>query len=273
MATVLFPLQRVSGSARIILGVTLRPAGSALAKRIEAACGKPLDVCFEGIEQRGTSRILPDGTPLILINPSYKAMIEELLVHELEHLQLATEGFPRYDWFFDISVPPNRQDEQRQLVNWIAIHVLDPMEHRIFYPRLKRMGYHPESWRIEEMRAVIARRSFGQNLTAPEETAARYSQVAMELGEHATVRRMAVWYEQEGWSDALALGREAYSRVRDVSHWTPAAALASFVDVANVLLRPMCWTVESDGILPKHFGHVVENFGQIRLRNSSSNAR
>ncbi|HEY6767183.1 MAG TPA: hypothetical protein VI386_20675 [Candidatus Sulfotelmatobacter sp.] len=92
----------------------LGPAGSALAKHVEAACGRRLNVRFEGIEQRGTSRILPDGTPLILINPSYKAMVEEVLVHELEHLQLAIEGFPRYNWCFDVSAA-DRQYEQRQL--------------------------------------------------------------------------------------------------------------------------------------------------------------
>jgi hypothetical protein len=213
---------------------------------------------------------LPDGTPSIRVNPSYKTMVEELLVHELEHLRLAIEGFPRYDWVFDMSAPPDRQEEQRRLPNFLALRVLDPMEHRIFYPLLKRMGYHPDSWRVEEMRAVVAKGSYGQDLTAPVETAARYLQVAMELGEHTTVKRMVMWYQQEGWSEALALGREAYSRVRRVSRWTPAAALSAFADVANVLIRPLGWNVESEGMLPKTFGHVIENYGQLRLRLSSN---
>jgi hypothetical protein len=252
------------------LGVTLKPAGSALARKVESACGKPLDVQYADIESRGTNRILSDGTPYIRINPSCKYMLEELLVHELGHLQLAIEGFPRYDWTFDLVASAQRQVEQRQLPNWIALRVFDPMEHRIFYPRLKRMGYHPTAWRVEEMKATIARDTYGPDITATYDVAARFCQVAIELGERATVRRMELWYRQKGWSEALALGCEAYSRVQHVAHWIPATTLAAFVEVSNVLLRPLGWTLESGGMRPKTFGRVVENFGQIHIIGSSA---
>lgn len=254
-----------SASARV-LGINLRPGGDKLAKQIESRCAKTLDIQYQDMESRGMNRLLPDGTPVVRINPKYRSIVEELIVHELGHLLLALDGFPRYDWFFDTSAPSERVDEQQALPDWLALHVLDPLEHRIFYPQLKRSGYHPEAWRIDEMNFVISQRSYGQDITSPLETGARYCQVALELRDDPILQKMEKWYEAVGWTAGMDLGKRAYAEVIGISHWTPTAALSAFTNISNVLLEPLKWRLISQGTVIKNKGGVKESYGQIHLR-------
>jgi hypothetical protein len=219
------------------------------------------------MEPRGTNKFLTDGTPFVRINPNYGTILEELIVHELSHLQLALLGFPRYDWFFDNAAPPERVSEQKEFPNWLALHVLDPLEHGIFYPALKRAGYHPEAWRVDEMNSVIAQRSFGPDLNSPLETGARYCHVALELGDSPTLHKMEEWYKAVGWTDGLELGKRAFAEVHGISNWTPTLALSAFVNISNVLLERLKWKLIPYGTAIKSKGRVNESYGQIHLKH------
>lgn len=81
-----------SASAPVLLAVNLRAGGEALLEEIESACGKSLRIQYEDMEPRGRNEILSDGTPFVRINPNYASILEELIVHELSHLQLALNG-------------------------------------------------------------------------------------------------------------------------------------------------------------------------------------
>jgi hypothetical protein len=258
-------LRSRSARPRKLLGLTLRAGGSQLIEEVEAACGRPLDAAYETMEDRGMNRILPDGTPCIRINPSYKSNLEELIVHELGHLRLRTRGFPGYKWIFDVNVSDDRQNQQRHLPDWLNLHVIDPLEHHVFYPRLESMGYHPGSWRVQEMKNVIAKGSYGPDITSPQELGARYYQVALELGAHDTLRRMRSRYERAGWSDGLSLGERAYYQVRAIPSWTPATSFDALIRSANILLAPIKWELRSKGMITKTKGLVSEAYGQVQI--------
>ena len=90
--------------------------------------------------------------------------------------------------------------------------------------------------------------------------------MALELGEHEILDKMAAWYTRQGWSEGLTLGKRAYEQVRAISNWTPALALDALVAIANVLLQPIHWTVASRGMIAKMKGRVAENYGQVHIR-------
>ena len=136
---------------------------------IEHACGTPLQASSlklqHNLAQGGISQ---EGTPFLQVDTSVTPT-EELIVHELSHIQLVIEGFPKLDLIGHPEWHP-----------WVRSDILDVIQHRVFYPRLRQRGFRPDSERILETRRIIAKGNFTDTTLHPIELSSLYFRVAME---------------------------------------------------------------------------------------------
>jgi len=88
--------------------------------------------------------IAEDGTPIIKV-PIDRDPTEADLVHELFHLKLIAEGYAFIKIDSDAQIP---KVMETRLFEWVK----DPIEHTIFYPRMRAMGLNPS----EHVEATIS---------------------------------------------------------------------------------------------------------------------
>ncbi len=85
----------------------------------------------------------------------------------------------------------------------------------------------------------------------------------MEVADTKVISSVTKWYRERGWSDALALADEAYSKVRTITEWTRQSELEAFVACANVFLRKRYVIVflrmesETHGSITQWYGDLV----------------
>jgi hypothetical protein len=243
-------------SPREVLGITLRPAGGRLLEHVEKACGKSIIARQTTLTTNmAEGGIRGDGTPVIEVSPNV-TVTEELLVHELSHMKLQIEGFPKV--FFRGSADVTSDDA---LLTWLRSNVLDVIQHRIFYPRLRRMGYAPDAARIAEIRLIIERGNF-IDVSSVVDLASKYFRIIMEVANTKVISSVNKWYRERGWSDALAVANDAYSRVGAIVEWTPQTELEAFVACANALLRGR-YVIAFLGMESERHGSVTQRYGDL----------
>jgi hypothetical protein len=236
-----------------ILGVKLRPATVSLLKKIEVACGEPLRASSKKLQSNlAEGGISEHGTPFLAVDVSVEPT-EDIIVHELSHIQLAIEGFPKLDLIGHSEWHP-----------WMRSDILDVVQHRIFYPRLRRAGFSPQNERISEARRIIARGKFTDGRLTLLDVACRFFRVAMETEDSQLMSEMAEWYRSRGWHQALQVAEEAYSLVRTRTQWGPKDEVDACIACANVFCRGLRrftfvrWDAEM-------YGSVVQQFGVVSI--------
>ena len=248
-------------SCREVLGVKLTPAGGRLLRRVEEACGKSLVARRASLATNmAEAGIRADGTPIIEVHPGV-AVTEELLVHELSHMELQIERFPAV-FFWG---PPDVTSDTT-LLGWLRSNVLDVIQHRVFYPRLRRMGYTPDVARIEEIRLIIERGTF-VGVVSTADLASRYFRIVMEVANTKVISSVTEWYRDRGWSGALALADDAYAGVRTIVEWTPQAELEAFITCANALLRGS-YVVAFLRMESEQLGAVTQSYGVLVIEKA-----
>ena len=187
-------------SPATLCGIELSPPSLALFRDVEGRLGKSIR-CETHLEFGilGASEVAADGTPEIVLD-RYQGKTEENLVHELFHLQLRAKGFPQR---FQVSVSRNTK---KQLAQQVAEQLGYLIEHRLFYPQMRGMGFDPTLQYREGLEALMS----GDKLYGPPASAKRavtYAEVSLLIQDPAITRRVAAWYARHGWTDQLSRGK------------------------------------------------------------------
>jgi hypothetical protein len=199
IALLLSPQIREASSAAVC-GIELSRPALALFHDVEHRLGKTIR-CETHMEFGilGASDVAPDGTPEIILD-TYEGRTEENLVHELFHLQLRAKGFPQH---FKLRSPRTANNE---LVQQVAEQLASLVEHRLFYPQMRRMGFDPtlqyrkalENWLSQDKLYSTA---------VPEKRTVSYAEVSLLIQDPVLTRRVEEWYVRQGWTDQLSRGK------------------------------------------------------------------
>jgi hypothetical protein len=183
-----------------LCGIELSPPALALFRDVESRLGKTIR-CETHLEfgLLGASHIAADGTPEIVLD-RYEGKTEENLVHELFHLQFNAKGFPQR---FQVSAS---RKTNKQLVQQVAEQLGSLIEHRLFYPQMRGMGFDPTQQYREGLEALLSE----DKLYGPPASAKRvvtYAEVSLLIQDPAVTRRVEAWYVRRGWTDQLSRGK------------------------------------------------------------------
>jgi hypothetical protein len=226
-------------AARRPFGMTVRPVTLRLLKEIEDAYGKVVKEEIINTDQfYGLSDVLPDGTPRVRLSP--KGKFEESLIHELMHLKLRTQGFPgEISWEYDYSTQYLKSDEGQEFLHFMSFYVKDPIEHSVFNPQIKAMGFRPDPEIVEEFRDAIRNDRYANpNLSQPLPALAVRYFIAMTLPDEAELKvDVKKWYAKRGWIKAAEMGDQMAEVVRQMHPNTPDQEMQAFVKCANIMTK------------------------------------
>jgi hypothetical protein len=139
----------------------------------------------------GSSHVTSDGTPEVILD-MYEGKTEENLVHELFHLQLRAKGFPQH---FRVKSPPNA--DKKEVFQELAEQLGSLVEHRLFYPQMRRMGFDPTREYRKDLEISMSRdKLFGVPL--PEKRIVDYAEISLLVGDPDLTKRVEKWYLTRG---------------------------------------------------------------------------
>ncbi len=138
-----------------LFGIRLSPKARKVQRRVEALYGMPVrqyPPTQEGLpveQSLSTAFVEMDGRPAVSIKTASE-LREDVIVHELHHLIMTAEGRPVIHFLTDDQV--DASGLQDLLLQIISNHVISPVDHAAFYPRMRSLGYDPDA----EMRRFLA---------------------------------------------------------------------------------------------------------------------
>ncbi len=187
--------------APTLCGIALSSSSLTLFRDVETRLGKAVR-CETHLEFGilGASDVAADGTPEIVLD-TFEGRTEENLVHELFHLQLHAEGFPQH---FRVKSPRTTKNERLQQV---AEQLGFLIEHRLFYPQMRRMGFDPTG----QYRTALENSLSQEKLYGAPRPAARtvsYAEISLLIHDPVLTRRVEKRYLRHGWTDQLNRGKE-----------------------------------------------------------------
>jgi hypothetical protein len=163
---------------------------------------------------RASEELEADGTPLIKLD-STLGRSETEVVHELFHLQLRARGFPQD---FATNIPPGLDVK---ILKMAALNISGLLEHRLFYPSMRKIGLEPTKAYREELESHIAQDQPPPYASHPELLAIDYAVVVLVINGPSFRRKVESWYERHGWQDALNRGRRLVNYVLRLNPNTP----------------------------------------------------
>jgi hypothetical protein len=214
-------------------GVSLPPKVLALWDEVSAGYGKTIreeTMDFSVSRSYGFSDVDENGTPFIRLSEPGRS--KENIAHELMHLKLRLEGYPfAIGWTGGCT-------RHVMIRDWLRANLKDPIEHWIFYPRIRALGITPDPELKRDIAQAIQRGSFawGNNLTTWE--LATFYFRALTLPKNGRLRRkMLAWYRRKGWTQAMQLGDQMFGILTDVRPSTPDEEMTVFLRCANTLFK------------------------------------
>ena len=129
---------------RAILFEKLNQQSKDLLFEVRARVGKPISLVVRNLyspELGGQTEIEEDGTPKITLNSANPAQ-EELLVHELLHVVLRKDGFPKFLKSNDSQLSA---DIDLKDFGTLMAEINESVLHSIIYPRMDSMGFQARS--------------------------------------------------------------------------------------------------------------------------------
>ncbi len=208
-----------------------------LKSSIEALYGRQItieQVRADNPDYCGETSVTGDGTPVIRVNAKITAQ-EPVIAHELLHLKLRKEGYPRYVVYIppDIIVDPEVLTEIRRMTN----NVRDLLEHYVFlFPEMERMGLNP----YENMRAIYRRNiesGYVNTFRNPANRVYNYMKIVLESNDSRMAADLERCYEANNWHAALKKGRQLVQAVRNATPGRPEDQVALTISCLNSLFR------------------------------------
>jgi hypothetical protein len=149
----------VSSDANGVQAVTLEPSVAQLKEEVEQGLAEPVSCLLEpGLylsplhDYALVQRSPQDGKLYVLVDPQYLDQSE--IAHELLHLKLRTEGV--FVGSFDVKSPDG---VDARAVAESSRQVADLMQHRLFFDRLRAMGFDPVAMQRASVR-ILADKNF-----------------------------------------------------------------------------------------------------------------
>lgn len=228
---------------RKLFGIELRPSAQALLNEVENLYGKRVieqdNINIKtksGIGDAG-SRVLIDGSPIITINYN-SGKNEDSIVHELFHLKLYAQGYSTAPGIrigntgktFDTSI----------FVHAIMGFIHDPLQHSLFFPKMRKMGFDPDKGQRDTVSKAIREGKFEllDNLS-PIDTdrflAMYYFQFSMHFTDTKLLSDMTRLFKRAGWIKPLAMGEAMLRIARRAYPYTPQTLIDTFIRCLNVL--------------------------------------
>lgn len=182
----------------------------------------------------GEASVLRDGTPVIKVNIDIESK-ECVIVHELLHLKLRKEGFPRYI----VWSPPDFFANPQTIwsVRRIANDVRDVIEHYGFlFPTMEAMGLNPY-----EIMRTIYRRNLESGLVDSFENPVyqvfNYVKIVLESNDPEIVADLERHYMRNKWTSSLQQARSLVKAVKEARLETPEDYVSLTVHCLNALFR------------------------------------
>lgn len=207
-------------SSASLCGIELSHLSLELFHDVETRLGKAIR-CETHMEfgTLGASDVGVDGTPEIVLD-KYEGRTEENLVHELFHLQLRARGFPQR---FRVKAP---RTSHAEFVQTIAEQLASLIEHRLYYPQMRQMGFDPtlqyrqalETWMSQD-------KLYGSSVAA--KRTVNYAEISLLIHDPALNRRVEEWYARHGWNDQLSRGKKLTQYLTTFNPDTPAKKRAA----------------------------------------------
>ena len=229
IAMFLSPETREAASATLC-GIELSPPSLTLFQDVENRLGKKVR-CETHLEFGilGASDVAPDGTPQIVLD-TYEGRTEENLVHELFHLQLRAKGFPQH---LEVKSP---RIANRELPQQVAEQLGSLIEHRLFYPQIRRMGFDPSLQYRKALEASMAQEKLYGTLPAEKRTVS-FAEISLLIHDPALTRRVEEWYARHGWTDQLTRGKKLTHYLMNFNPDTPEKKRTAVSDCLEIVFR------------------------------------
>lgn len=221
-----------------LFDVQLDAKASALWKEVEQLYGKPIkgELLPVDYPMPGKSKVGDDGTPIIFINPSL-GRTSDVIVHELYHLILQSQGYPVIEWLplgISSAHEPHLQFKQ------LSIRLYDPILHHVFYSDARaRLGIDPGQTLEQLNRQAFSEVSATANLAKmdAEAIALSYFKIRLEVENQNLLQQFASLIEDQGKSDLVAVGERLAAIVLSAYPLSPASAVEALVECLNLFYK------------------------------------
>ena len=187
-------------SSATLCGIELSNPSLSLFHDVENRLGKAIH-CETHLEFGilGASDVADDGTPEIVLD-TYEGKTEQNLVHELFHLQLRAKGFPQR---FQVKSPASINSA---LVQQVAEQLGSLIEHRLFYPQMRQMGFDPTQQYRDGLDAMLSQdKLYGAPVSA--KRTVNYAEISLLIHDPSLTSKVEKWYKRHGWTDQLNRGQ------------------------------------------------------------------
>ncbi len=182
------------------------------------------------------SNVLSDGTPIITIHMK-EAKTEYAIVHELYHLKLFTIG---------LSLTPIIWDGNTKIiepfVRQFSASVYDPLQHSLFYPKLREMGFDPDEGQREDFKKDLEKvRIVGvKKITSTESKKILimdYFQHSLHFEDKKLLSEMTEIYKYAGWKEELIKGKEMVFIAKSANLYQPDSMIEAYKKCLNILYK------------------------------------
>jgi hypothetical protein len=221
----------------LFLGVKLRPEVQTLVKEIERKTGKKINTGFIEHEDfmLGSSFITEQGEAVIRIDASLEnsgRRLEAVVVHELLHLRLRTNGYPVF--LFSPTIKTARglaQDVEQPNANDLASMI----EHQIFKSEMKKFGVF-EVLDLAGDTFEQAKRSRGR--AGSQADSINYARAILEYQNPKDIDDLKKIYEENGWQRSLQNGKEIADIISRAKLVMPKDSETTFLQCLLILYLP-----------------------------------
>jgi hypothetical protein len=219
---------------RTMFGIELRQEAIKLLKDIEQHFGKNLqERSLQEPDRFATAGIDADGTPYIAVNKA-KPYNEGIIVHELFHLKLWAEGYPSITFEY-----PTILNVNEDYANWLWNHLYDPIEHSVFYPKMRKMKLDPGAEHRSAFEEALSKGDYGDLHSSLEHEGRtlHYVEATLHLREQHLLERLRHWYKTNKWDESLRTAEEITARIKREIPLTSKMIIPAFVDCLNILKK------------------------------------
>jgi hypothetical protein len=199
---------------------------------VEARVGRPINLIVRDLyrpELGGQTEIETDGTPKITLN-STKPFQEELLVHELLHVVLRKDGYPKYLMSNDSQLP---DEVDREEFGDVMTEINEAVLHSIIYPRMENMGLRPRTAMRPLFEDAIKMKEL--DTYNEEQAAALYARVLLECDSEKLCSAFHRRYENNSSQSRIEKGRAIAEMIASCQDRSPQGAVGLFIRCCNSL--------------------------------------
>jgi hypothetical protein len=211
----------------------LGPQAKQLLAYVERSYGREVRVrVINGWDNHliGESSLEEDGAPEIRLNAS-TGRTEVCAVHELFHLKLKAEGYPAIVLRGDLT------ESERAYFENAACIIRETLQHRAFYPEMRRMGFTPEAMQRDRLKQMMKEdRAEGVNI-APDEVsmALHYFKACLEVEDRKLISQIEKSYEKRQFIWGLETGKMLVRLAKEFKPQGPEKEIGLLIACLDVL--------------------------------------